>query len=65
MDDKTPDSMKAVLIKYLLDKQSFSQVIIIENKILPPALEYCKANIIEFTKGKKLGGYGLLHGVQS
>lgn len=64
VDDKTPDSMKAGLFKYLLDNQSFSQVIIIENKI-PPALDYSKANMIEFTKGKKPGRYGLLHDVQS
>ena len=64
VDDRTPDTMKAGLFKYLLDNQSFGQVIIIENKI-PPTLDYTKANMVEFTKGKKPGRYGLLYGVQS
>jgi hypothetical protein len=64
IDDKAPDSMKSGLFKYMLENQGFGQVIIIENEI-PPMLDYAKANVTEFTKGRKLGRYGLLHGVQS
>lgn len=64
IDDKTPDTMKIGLFRYLLESSSLNQVIIIENKI-PPTLNYSTANMIEFTKGKKPGRYGLLNGVQS
>ena len=64
VDDKTPDTMKTGLFKYLLEHQSYGQVIIIENKI-PPALDYGNAHMIEFTKGKKPGRYGLLPGIKS
>jgi hypothetical protein len=64
VDDQTPDTMKIGLFRYLLESSALRQVIIIENKI-PPTLDYSKANMIEFTKGKKSGRYGLLNGVQS
>lgn len=64
VDDRTPDTMKIGLFQYLLESSSLRQIIIIENKI-PPTLDYSTANVIEFTKGKKPGRYGLLNGVQS
>jgi hypothetical protein len=64
VDDRTPDTMKIGLFKYLLEKSSLNQVIILENKI-PQSLDYSRSNIVEFTKGKKPGRYGLLRGVQS
>jgi len=59
LDDRTPDTMKTGLFKYLLEHQNHGQVIVVEN-ILPPTLDYSGANMIEFTKGKKSGRYGLL-----
>ena len=64
VNDQAPDTMKAGLFKYLLDNQDSGQVIIIENEI-PPSLDYSNAHVIEFTKGKKPGRYGLLSGVKS
>ena len=61
-DEKTPDTMKAALFRYLLDNQDFGQVIIIENNI--PDLDYSKANVIPFTKDTTYGHYGFLNGVR-
>ena len=60
VDEFNPESMKAALMKYLMETQSEGQTIIIENKI--PNLNYdeYEVNLIEFTKGKKKGRYGLL-----
>ena len=63
VNDRTPDTMKRGLFKYLLVKTSLRQLIIIENKI-PPTFAHSTANMIEFTKGKKPGRYGLLNNVQ-
>ena len=63
VDDKTPDTMRAGLFNYMINNQIIEQIIIVENNI-PPALDYSKANVIEFTKGKKPGRYGLLPGIQ-
>lgn len=59
-DESAPESMKAALITYLMKTQEEGQTIIIENKI--PELNYKEynVNLIEFTKGKKAGRYGLL-----
>ena len=64
VDDQAPDTMKAGLFKYLLGNHGSGQIIIIENEI-PPSLDYSNAHVIEFTKGKKPGRYGLLSGVKS
>jgi hypothetical protein len=64
VDDEASDSMKSALFQYLLDNQGNAQTIIIENDI-PPALDYSKAHVVEFTKGKKPGRYGLLPGITS
>jgi hypothetical protein len=64
VDNMTPDTMKTGLFKYLLEHQSNGQVIVIENRI-PPDLDYESANMVEFTKGKKSGRYGLLNGIES
>ncbi len=64
VDEYAPESMKAALINYIMKNQEDGQTIIIENKI--PELNYSdfKVNLIEFTKGKKPGRYGLLSDVK-
>ena len=64
VDDHAPDTMKAGLFEYLLKNSNSGQVIIIENEI-PNSLDYSNTHMIEFTKGKKPGRYGLLPGVKS
>jgi len=61
-DEKTPDTMKAALFQYLLNKQNNGQTIIVENNI--PDLDYSKANVIQFTKDTNYGRYGFLNGVR-
>ena len=61
-DEKTPDTMKTALFKYLLDNQNYGQVIIIENNV--PKLDYSKANVIAFTKDEAQGRYGFLNDVR-
>jgi len=60
-DDVTPDTMKTALFEYLTDHQQIGQIIIVENEI--PNIDYCNANVIEFTKHKNNGKYGFLYGV--
>lgn len=61
-NEKTSDSMKASLFKYLVDNQNNGQTIIIENDI--PEIDYSNANVIRFTKDKQNGRYGFLKGIQ-
>lgn len=65
VDESAPESMKTALMSYIMNNQAIGQTIIIENKI--PNLDYAKygVNLIEFTKGKSEGRYGLLADVKS
>lgn len=60
VDETAPESMKTALMEYLMTNQNDGQTIIVENKI--PSLNYNEydVNVLEFTKGKKAGRYGLL-----
>lgn len=64
VEESAPDSMKAALMTYIMKNQEDGQTIIIENKI--PNLNYQQfnVNLIEFTKGKKDGRYGLLEDIK-
>lgn len=59
-EEHTSDTMKSGLFKYLLKHQDTRQTIIIENEI--PKLDYASAHLIEFTKDKNRGRYGLITG---
>ncbi|WP_295268835.1 AAA family ATPase [Veillonella sp.] len=54
--------MKSHLFQYFLNRKSSPQTIVIENEL--PAIDYTKANLIQFTKDKNNGRYGLILGYQ-
>lgn len=60
--DASPESMKTGLFKYFTNHQNDGQIIILENMIHVPDLDYEKsgANVITFTKGLEPGRYGFL-----
>lgn len=61
--EKTSDSMKTALFRYMCNHQENGQVIIIENDI--PELDYGgHVNVIRFTKDETQGRYGFLNDVR-
>lgn len=56
----TTDTMRGGLFQYLIDHESNRQTIVLENEI--PHLDYSSANLIKFTKNKKVGRYGFIEG---
>lgn len=64
VDEYAPDSMKTALMNYIMKNQEIGQTIIIENYV--PKLNYTDygVNIVEFTKGRSEGRYGLLADVK-
>jgi len=60
--DASPESMKTGLFKYFTNHQNDGQIIILENMMHVPALDYenSGANVITFTKGLEPGRYGFL-----
>ena len=65
VEDAAPESMRAGLFKYFINHQNEGQIIILENIMHIPALNYSGggANVITFTKGLEMGRYGFLNGV--
>lgn len=61
-DKKIDDTMKAGIIKSLIEFKYANQVIIIENEI--PKLNYDNVNLIQFTRDENVGRFGLLKGVK-
>ena len=58
-EEMATEGMKASLFRYMLENQSFGQIIIAENEI--PNLDYSNANVIRFTKDPDQGRYGFLY----
>ena len=58
-NEKASDSMKASLFSYLVNHQTYGQLIILENDI--PDMDYKDANVIRFTKDNNVGRAGLLY----
>lgn len=57
-DEQITEPMKVHLFKYFLKRKDAPQTIIIENEI--PQISYENANLIQFTKKKGVGRYGLI-----
>lgn len=66
VSDAAPESMRTALFKYFINHQSDGQIIILENIMHIPNLDYegAGANVITFTKGLEEGRYGFLYDVQ-
>ena len=64
--DAAPESMRTALFKYFINHRSDGQIIILENMMHIPALDYegSGANVITFTKGLEAGRYGFLNDVK-
>ena len=64
--DAAPESMRTALFKYCVNHQNNGQVIIMENIMHIPSLDYEKSgvNVITFTKGLEDGRYGFLYDVK-
>lgn len=57
-NEQVSEPMKVHLFKYFVEREKAPQTIIIENEI--PPLDYKNTNLIEFTKKKGIGRYGLI-----
>ena len=66
VNDAAPESMRTALFKYFISHQSDGQIIILENMMHIPVLDYegAGANVITFTKGLEVGRYGFLNDVK-
>lgn len=66
VSDAAPESMRTGLFKFFTKHQDIGQVIILENIMHIPALDYegAGANVITFTKGLTEGRYGFLNDVK-
>ena len=66
VSDAAPESMRTGLFKFFIKHQDIGQVIILENIMHIPALDYegAGANVITFTKGLTEGRYGFLNDVK-
>ena len=64
--DAAPESMRTALFKFFINHQNDGQIIILENMMHIPALDYegSGANVITFTKGLEAGRYGFLNDVK-
>lgn len=62
VSDAAPESMRTGLFKFFTQHQDIGQVIILENMMHIPKLDYegAGANVITFTKGLESGRYGFL-----
>lgn len=62
---ESQDSMKENLFRYFIDNQNEGQLIIIENTINLPTLDYSSfgVNEIKFTEDKNNGRYGYLYDI--
>lgn len=61
-DSYVTEPMKEHLFRYFLTRADSPQTIVIENEI--PSIDYEGANLIHFTKNKRIGRYGLIDGYQ-
>lgn len=66
VDDAAPESMRTALFKYFMNHQDDGQIIILENIMHIPDLDYkaSGANVVTFTKGLEDGRYGFLNDVR-
>lgn len=66
VDDAAPESMRTALFKYFMNHQDDGQIIILENMMHIPDLDYeaSGANVITFTKGLDTGRHGFLNDVR-
>ena len=66
VDDAAPESMRTALFKYFINHQNEGQIIILENIMHIPDLDYegSGANVITFTRGLENGRYGFLNDVR-
>lgn len=66
VSDAAPESMRTALFKYFINHQKDGQIIILENIMHIPKLDFegAGANVITFTKGLEDGRYGFLYDVQ-
>ena len=66
VDDAAPESMRTALYKYFINHRNDGQIIILENVLHIPKLDYegSGANVITFTKGLEDGRYGFLEDVK-
>lgn len=66
VDDAAPESMRTALFRFFTNHQNDGQVIILENIVNIPDLDYVAsgANVITFTRGLSEGRYGFLNDVQ-
>lgn len=62
VNDAAPESMRTALFRYFMNNQSEGQIIILENILHIPNLDYAAsgANVITFTHGLSEGRYGFL-----
>ena len=65
VEDGEPESMRSGLFRYIMNQKDVGQIIILENLIYIPELDYEAAgvNLITFTKGHSDGRYGFLEDV--
>lgn len=65
VNDEAPESMRTGLFRYIMKQEDIGQIIILENLIYIPKLDYEAEgiNLITFTKGHSEGRYGFLEDV--
>ena len=66
IDDNYPESMRTALFNFFIKHQTDGQIIILENILHLPNIDFAKAgaNVITFTKGLEDGRYGFLNDVE-
>ena len=65
VEDAAPESMRTGLFRYIMKQKNVGQIIILENLLHIPDLDYEAegVNLITFTKGHSAGRYGFLNDV--
>ena len=65
VEDAAPESMRTGLFRYIMKQRNVGQIIILENLLHIPDLDYEAegVNLITFTKGHSAGRYGFLNDV--
>lgn len=66
VDDAAPESMRTGLFRYIMQQNNVGQIIVLENILNIPQLDYEGAgvNVITFTHGFSEGRYGFLNDVK-